>query len=130
MADDHVGDLSPEEQKEVDDDEAFAVAEQKMRTFVQARQAVKASNLSKGSYPFTPQFKGGTFNGKKGKSKAESKGLSSSSTGYAAEEFLGVAAGDPSCAGCFSCGDKDHDFRSFLLNRSSSQGGEGKKMGA
>ena len=33
-------DLTPDEQKEVD--EAFAVAEQKMRNFVQARQAVKA----------------------------------------------------------------------------------------
>ena len=61
--------LRPEEQKEVD--EAFAVAEPKMRNFVQARQPVKARNLSRGFYPFSPHSKRGAFKEKeKGKPRA------------------------------------------------------------
>ena len=47
--------LTPEEHKEVD--EAYALALSKVRNFVQARQAVKARNLSRGFYPFAPQGK-------------------------------------------------------------------------
>ena len=49
--------LSPEEQQEVD--EAFAAAEQKVGGFVQARQAIKARNLSRGFYSYNPSAKGG-----------------------------------------------------------------------
>ena len=66
-------------------------AEQKMRSFVQARQAVKARNLSRGFYPFSPHSKGGSFKGKKGKGKGKSKTSSSSSTSFLSEGFLGAA---------------------------------------
>ena len=119
-------DLTPEEQKEVD--EAFAVAEQKMRTFVQARQAVKARNLSRGFYPFSPHSKGGSYKGKKGKGKGKSKSSPSGSSAFMTEGFLGAAVGDPSYTGCFICGDKGHDFRS-CPKRSSGKGSKGKKGG-
>ena len=121
-----LSDLTPEDQKEVD--EAFAVAEQKMRSFVQARQAVKARNLSRGFYPFSPHSKGGSFKGKKGKGKGKSKTSSSSSTSFLSEGFLGAAVGDPSYTGCFIWGDKGHDFRS-CPKRSSGKGSKGKKGG-
>ena len=119
-------DLTPDEQKEVD--EAFAVAEQKMRNFVQARQAVKARNLSRGFYPFSPHNKGGAFKGKKGKGKSKSKAPPSASSSYLSEGFLGAAVGDPSYTGCFICGDKGHDFRS-CPKRSSGKGAKGKRSG-
>ena len=121
-----LSDLSPEEQKEVD--EAFAVAEQKMRSFVQARQAVKARNLSRGFYPFSPHAKGGSFKTKKGKGKGKTKGSTSSSSTFLTEGFLGAAVGDPSYTGCFICGDKGHDFRS-CPKRSAGKGTKGKKGG-
>ncbi|CAE7024865.1 unnamed protein product, partial [Symbiodinium sp. CCMP2456] len=63
---DGYADLTIEEQKEVD--EAFAVAEQKARGFIQARQAIKARNLSRGFYTYNPGSKSGSFKGKsKGK---------------------------------------------------------------
>ena len=128
--------LSLEEQKEVD--EAFAAAEQKARTFVQARQAVKARNLSRGFYNYNPSSKGGSFKGK-GKSKGKSKGHGKSKqsmppmpTTFAASEdpqgFLGAAVGDPSYTGCFICGDKAHDFRS-CPKRSTARAGKGARGG-
>ena len=114
--------LTPEEQREVD--EAFAVAEGKARTFLQARQAVRARNLSRGFYPFSPQHKGSKGKGKpkgKGKFHRPSSSMASSS---AAPTFLHdempqdphspmamAAVGQPNYSGCFICGDKNHDFR-------------------
>ena len=121
-----LSDFTPDEQKEVD--EAYAVAEQKMRNFVQARQAVKARNLSRGFYPFSPHSKGGGFKGKKGKGKSKTKGPASSGASLMSEGFLGAAVGDPSYNGCFICGDKGHDFRS-CPRRSSGKGSKGKKGG-
>ena len=46
--------LSPEQQKEID--EAYAVADAKARTFTQARQAIRARNLSRGFYPVNPSW--------------------------------------------------------------------------
>ena len=129
--------LSMEEQKEVD--EAFAVAEQKARTFIQARQAVKARNLSRGFYSYNPGSKGGSFKGK-GKSKGKSKGHGKNRspappmpTTFAASSedpqgFLGAAVGDPSYTGCFICGDKSHDFRS-CPKRSTARAGKGSRGG-
>ena len=54
-------DLRPEQQKEVD--EAHSVVENKVRSFVHARQTMKAKTLSRGFYPFQPHTKG------KGKSR-------------------------------------------------------------
>ena len=119
-----LSDLSPDEQKEVD--EAFAVAESKMRNFMQARQAVPARNLSRGFYPFAPHSKGSGPKGKKGKGK--SKGKSSPASSFVTEGFLGAAVGDAAYTGCFICGDKGHDFRS-CPKRSSSKGRQGKKGG-
>ena len=113
--------LTPEEHKEVD--EAYAVAEAKVRNFVQARQAVKARNLSRGFYPFAPQGKSvGKGKHGKGKPRSPSKGkpmATSSSSSMApvmaaVDEtgFLGAAVGQPGYSGCFICGSKDHDFRS------------------
>ena len=127
--------LSPEEQKEVD--EAFAAAEQKVRGFVQARQAIKARNLSRGFYSYNPSAKGGAFKGKgKGKSKGKGPGKSkapspSSPTTFAHTEdpggFLGAAVGDP-YSGCFICGDKSHDFRS-CPKRATARSGKGSRGG-
>ncbi|CAE7347134.1 RE1 [Symbiodinium sp. KB8] len=129
--------LSMEEQKEVD--EAFAVAEQKARTFVQARQAVKARNLSRGFYSYNPGSKSGSFKGK-GKGKGKSKGHGKNRphappmpTTFAASSedpqgFLGAAVGDPSYTGCFICGDKSHDFRS-CPKRSTARAGKGSRGG-
>ncbi|CAE7325309.1 RE1 [Symbiodinium microadriaticum] len=124
--------LSPEEHKEVD--EAYALAESKVRNFVQARQAVKARNLSRGFYPFAPQGKS-IGKGKKGKSKTRFKGKTGFSAGSSSppavmatssedQGFLGAAVGQPGYTGCFICGAKDHDFRS--CPRRSQKGGKGK----
>ena len=49
--------LSPEQQKEVD--EAVAVAQNKVKTFLQARRAVKSKQLTRGFYPSTEKGKSG-----------------------------------------------------------------------
>ncbi|CAE7230659.1 RE1 [Symbiodinium necroappetens] len=54
-------------------DEAFSVQDPKSRTFVQARQAVKARNLSRGFYPFNPGIKGKPRFKGKGKGKGRGK---------------------------------------------------------
>ena len=119
-------DLSPDQQQELE--EAYAAVDQKARTFVEARQAVKARNLSRGFYPFAPSTKGGAFKGKKGKGKGKRKGkgygssassssppvLAASGSPSLTEDgsgFLGAAVGDPAYTGCFICGSKAHDFR-------------------
>ena len=118
--DDGSGDLSPEELKEVD--EAYAVADGKLRTFTQACQAVKAQRLSRGFYPFQPGSKGV---GRKGKGKGKSKkgkhrpAFSQPSSPASAttlpvmqaEALYAMRPGDPSYTGCFICGDKGHSFR-------------------
>ncbi|CAE7207895.1 GIP [Symbiodinium sp. CCMP2592] len=111
--------LTPEEHKEVD--EAYAIAEAKVRNFVQARQAVKARNLSRGFYPFAPQGKSvpkgkhgkGKHRFPKGRSSAASSSASSAPVMAAGDDngFLGAAVGQPGYSGCFICGSKDHDFR-------------------
>ncbi|OLQ04139.1 Guanylate cyclase soluble subunit beta-2 [Symbiodinium microadriaticum] len=114
-------DLSPDQQQELE--EAYAAVDQKARTFVEARQAVKARNLSRGFYPFAPSTKGGAFKGKKGKGKGKRKGkgygssassssppvLAASGSPSLTEDgsgFLGAAVGDPAYTGCFICGSK------------------------
>ena len=105
---------------------------------MQARQAVKARNLSRGFYSYNPSSKGGAFKGK-GKSKGKPKGRGKTKslappmpTTFAASEdpqgFLGAAVGDPSYTGCFICGDKTHDFRS-CPKRSTARAGKGARGG-
>ncbi|CAE7438764.1 unnamed protein product [Symbiodinium sp. CCMP2592] len=126
--------LTPEEHKEVD--EAFALAESKVRNFVQARQAVKARNLSRGFYPFAPQSKsvgkGRKGKGKPFKGKGPSSVASSSSTPVMAsaddQGFLGAAVGQPGYTGCFICGSKDHDFRT--CPRRQGKGHKGGRQGS
>ena len=104
-------DLPMEQQKELE--EAYVLADQKARSFIEARQAVKARNLSRGFYPFTPGNKGGAFKGKKSTSSTATPVLATS--GSADEPhpgFLGAAVGEPGYTGCFICGSKHHDFRS------------------
>ena len=62
-ADEPAMDLTPEENKELD--EAYAVYENKARTFMQSRQLQRAKGASRGFYPLT-MMKG---SGRKGKSK-------------------------------------------------------------
>ncbi|CAE7373259.1 RE1 [Symbiodinium necroappetens] len=120
-------DLPPEQHKELE--EAYALLDQKARNFVEARQAVKARNLSRGFYPYAPSTKGGSFKGKKGKGKGKPKGkgyggqasssatppvMAASSLGGQTDDgsgFLGAAVGDAGYTGCFICGNKNHDFR-------------------
>ena len=132
-------DLSPDQQQELE--EAYAAVDQKARTFVEARQAVKARNLSRGFYPFAPSTKGGAFKGKKGKGKGKRKGkgygssassssppvLAASGSPSLTEDgsgFLGAAVGDPAYTDCFICGSKAHDFR-HCPKRQNKGGGKG-----
>ena len=48
--------LSAEELAQVE--EAYQAADSKLRSFVDARKAVRARHLSRGFYPFSPQSKG------------------------------------------------------------------------
>ena len=112
--------LSPEELKEVE--EAYSVADTKLRNFVQARQAVKAQRLSRGFYPFQPGIKSA---GKKGRGKGKGKkgkgryGFGTPSSPASAtslpvmqvESAYAMRPGDPAYTGCFICGDKGHSFR-------------------
>ncbi|CAE7726789.1 RE1 [Symbiodinium sp. CCMP2592] len=114
--------LSKEETAEVN--EAYSVADNKLRSFVQARQAVKAQKLSRGFYPFVPSSKGigGGKKGmrkEKGKGKRPQKGASGSGSPASAtsmpilmrETAFAMRPGDPSYTGCFICGDRGHQFR-------------------
>ncbi|CAE7912341.1 unnamed protein product, partial [Symbiodinium necroappetens] len=131
--------LSAEQQQELE--EAYAAVDQKARSFVEARQAVKARNLSRGFYPFAPSSKGGAFKGKKGKGKGKPKGKGygaassssappvlavsgSSGLNDDGSGFLGAAVGDPAYTGCFICGSKAHDFR-HCPKRQNKGGGKG-----
>ena len=102
-----------------------------MRGFVQARQAIKARNLSRGFYNLKGKSKG------KGKGKGKGHGktkapMPSTSTTFAHTEagggFLGAAVGDPSYTGCFICGDKGHDFTS-CPKRANARSGKGARGG-
>ena len=128
-------DLPPEQVKELE--EAYALVDQKARNFVEARQAVKARNLSRGFYPYVPSIKGGSFKGKKGKGKPKGKGFGkappsspppilAATTHPGTDEdgsgFLGAAVGDAAYTGCFICGNKSHDFRHCPKRQTKGQG--------
>ncbi|CAE7345527.1 GIP [Symbiodinium sp. KB8] len=104
---DDLGDLPPEQQREIED--AFSAAEAKVRSFTQARQAVKAKSLSRGFYPFNPSMKGRKGKGKGfGKSKGKGKGSSfvprpPPPVLYHQGEAFAVGPGDPGFTGCFIC---------------------------
>ena len=96
--------FSPEEVTQME--EAFAAYEDKVRTFVQARQVMKNKATNRGFFPTVK----GKFGGKgKGKSKGKNKNpapvlaAASSSTGK-------QRPGQPEYTGCFICGAKDHSF--------------------
>lgn len=105
--------LTADQNKELD--EAYAVYENKARTFLQSRQFVKAKGASRGFYPMK-SFKG------KGKGKKGKKGKTSSSPSTSAsspsrpmftaqEDVMMTASGSNNYSGCFICGDKGHGFR-------------------
>ena len=114
-------------------EEAFPIQGPKSRLFVQARQAVKARNLSRGFYPFNPSIKGKPrFKGKgKGKGKGKSKGSSAPrppvTPVLAATGDVFAQPGDPSFTGCFVCGSKEHGWTSCPKRASGGKGsGKGK----
>ncbi|CAE7247762.1 unnamed protein product [Symbiodinium sp. CCMP2592] len=115
--DDPSSQLSPEELKEVE--EAYAMADGKLRNFVQAKQAVKAQRLSRGFYPFQPSSKGkkgkGKGKGKKGKRpflpSPSSPASATSLPVMQVDSVYAMRPGDQSYTGCFICGDKNHTFR-------------------
>ncbi|CAE7873572.1 unnamed protein product [Symbiodinium microadriaticum] len=127
---DDLGDLPPEQQREIED--AFSAAEAKVRSFTQARQAVKAKSLSRGFYPFNPSMKGRKGKGKGfGKSKGKGKGSSFGPRPpppvlYHQGEAFAVGPGDPGFTGCFICGQKDHSFRQCPKRIPQHKGGKGK----
>ncbi|CAE7706187.1 GIP [Symbiodinium sp. CCMP2456] len=117
--------LTAEELQQVD--EAYQVAEGKLRSFMDARRAVRARHLSRGFYPFSPQSKGfkkGKGKGKgfrpsgKGKTKM-SKGMTPSSPTstlslpvlMSEASTFAVGPGQAGYSGCFICGDRGHQFR-------------------
>ena len=121
--------LTPEQQKEVD--EAYSLAEAKARTFTQARQAVRARNLTRGFYPFSPGGKGKSKG--RGKSKGKGKGKPfvprpSAPAVMAATSEVYAQPGDPNYSGCFVCGSREHSWRE-CPKRSSSSKGKGKRDG-
>ena len=135
-ADEPAMDLTPEENKELE--EAYAVYENKARTFMQSRQLQRAKGASRGFYPLT-MMKG---SGRKGKSKGKGKkGKSfghtmSSSTSSTSSKPLFAAQGmegstTTTGSGCFICGDKGHGFRQCPKRTSSSTAtsGKGSKKG-
>ena len=104
---------TPEQQKEIN--EAFALYDQKVRTFMESRELMRNKGASRGYYKGKPFGKGKG----KGVGKAKSKpALTSGSRSHAVfqnqsqpSEAL-VAVGQPGYTGCFVCGSKSHDFRS------------------
>ena len=111
-------------------EDAFSVQDPKSRNFVQARQAVKARNLSRGFYPFNPGIKGKPrFKGKgKGKGRGKASFQRPSATPVlAATGDVFAQPGDASFTGCFVCGSKDHSWRSCPKRTSGGKGqGKGK----
>ncbi|CAE7725645.1 RE2 [Symbiodinium sp. CCMP2592] len=116
--------LTAEELQQVE--EAYQAADSKLRTFVDARKAVRARHLSRGFYPFAPQNKG--FRSQKGKGKMRSfpKGKGKGKKGatptspvanmsvpvlMSESPTFAVSPGQAGYSGCFICGDRSHQFR-------------------
>ena len=112
-------------------EETFSVTDPKSRSFTQARQAVKAKNLSRGFYPFNPSLKGKPrFKGKgKGKGRGKVSGFRPAvAPVLAATSEVYAQPGDPSFTGCFVCGSKEHGWRACPKRASGSKGpGKGKQ---
>ena len=131
-ADDPYNDLTPEENKELE--EAYAAFEAKTRTFSQSRQLQRAKGTSRGFYPLA-MMKGSGRKGKsKGKGKKGGKTFSSPSTSSTARPLFAASGVDGSTttngSGCFICGEKGHGFRQCPKRNSSGfQGGKGSKKG-
>ena len=126
--DGYMDDLSPEENKELE--EAYSVYENKAKTFLQRRQFQRAKGKSRGFYP--PSL----FKGKKGKGKSKSKKgkgrppmTSSPPSSSIPSTFMAnetVLAADSSSTGCFISGDKSHGFRNCPKRSASSSPTTGK----
>ena len=99
---DDLGDLPPEQQREIED--AFSAAEAKVGSFTQARQAVKAKSLSRGFFRFNPHMKGRKGKGKgfgkpKGKGKGSAFGPRPAPPVLYQGEAFAVGPGDPGFTG-------------------------------
>jgi len=130
-ADEPALDLTPEENKELE--EAYAIYENKARTFMQSRQLQRAKGASRGFYPLT-MMKGG---GRKGKSKGKGKKgkgfghpMTSSTSSTSSKPLFAAQGAEGSTtttsSGCFICGDKGHGFRQCPKRSSSSTASSGK----
>ena len=103
--------FSPEEQKQID--EVYAAYEDKVRTFVQARNLMKSKTNNRGFFPMVK----GKFSKGKGSFKGKQKG--GPSPVMAASSFQGSSSpgkgrqrpGEPDYTGCFICGARDHSFQ-------------------
>ena len=109
---DDYNDLTAEQIKELD--EAYAVYDNKVRTFQQSRQFQRSKGKSRGFYPVKMMKGKGKGKGKKGKGKASSSGPSSPSSKpmfmtQTNAEVMNVSGNNN--GGCFICGDKGHGFR-------------------
>lgn len=122
--------FTAEQNKELD--EAYAIFENKAKTFLQSRQFVKAKGASRGFYPM--KMTKGKGKGKKGKKGKHTMSSSSSSTTpakpmFVAQEDVMMASGS-TYSGCFICGDKGHGFRDCpRKTNQTSMGGKGAKKG-
>lgn len=97
--------FTPDEVSQME--EAYAAYDDKVRTFVQARQVMKHKAQSRGFFPTVK----GKFQKGKGKPKGKAKGTpvlaaSSVSSGSGKQR-----PGQPEYTGCFICGAKDHSFQ-------------------
>ena len=115
----------------------------KLRSFVDARKAVKARHLSRGFYPFSPGAKGfrkGKHKGKgkgfgssKGKMSKGSTSPSSPSTSLNIPILMtegsayAIAPGQPGYSGCFIRGDRLRHFRD-CSKRSSKRSSKGSRQ--
>lgn len=136
-AEEETWDLSPEQQKEVD--EAYAIYENKVRGFQQSRQLQKAKGVSRGFYPVGMMMKGkgkGKRYSKKGKGKPTSSPSSSTSkpmfSAQATSSRGDVMTTSSDSGGCFICGERGHGWRQCPKRSSQSTGnfqGKGAKKG-
>ncbi|CAE7943401.1 RE2 [Symbiodinium necroappetens] len=105
--------VDPQAGKELAD--TFATFQDKVRTFRESRNLMKAAQTSRGFFPMK-----GSKGSKKGRSKGKGfgrpKGKGASALALqgdrgSSSSASGQRPGQPECTGCFICGSKDHEFK-------------------
>ncbi|CAE7314903.1 unnamed protein product, partial [Symbiodinium sp. CCMP2456] len=122
--------VDPQSGKELAD--TFATFQDKVRTFRESRNLMKAAQTSRGFFPMK-----GSKGSKKGRAKGKGSGRPKGKGGSAlaiqgdrgsSSSTSGQRPGLPEYTGCFICGSKEHDFKSCpnrkLPGKSGGSGGK------